>query len=153
MTSTASIHPLSDVQSEQIGAGTRIWQFCVVLAGAQIGSECNICAHCFIESDVVIGDRVTIKNGVQIWNGTVIEDGVFIGPNVTLTNDKYPVSGNRDFNQQGIKIRKRATIGAGSVLLPGVEIGEEAIVGAGAIVTRDVEPGSCVVNCPAHPLT
>ena len=88
------IHPLSDVKTEEIGAGTRIWQYCVVLPGAKIGKNCNICAHCFIESDVQIGDNVTIKCGVQIWDGMRIEDDVFIGPNAVFCNDRHPVSGN-----------------------------------------------------------
>ena len=81
------IHPNSDVQSTQIGARTRIWQFCVILPGANIGEDCNICSHCFVENDVVIGDRVTVKCGVQLWNGIVLENDVFVGPNVTFTND------------------------------------------------------------------
>ena len=76
------IHELSDVQSEHIGEGTNIWQYCVVLPEAKIGRDCNICSHCFIENEVLIGDRVTIKCGVQIWDGMKVEDDVFIGPNV-----------------------------------------------------------------------
>ena len=82
------IHILSDVQSKHIGIGTNIWQFCVVLKGAVIGADCNICASCFIENDVIVGDRVTVKCGVQLWDGLRIEDDVFIGPNVTFCNDK-----------------------------------------------------------------
>ena len=82
-------HTLSDVQSQNIGEDTRIWQFVVVLKGAIIGKNCNINAHVFIENDVVIGDNVTIKSGVQIWDGVTLEDNVFIGPNVTFTNDTY----------------------------------------------------------------
>lgn len=87
-----SIHPSSDVQTDQIGKSTRIRQYCVVLADSKIGSECNICSHCFIENDVIIGDRVTVKSGVQLWDGLRIEDDVFIGPNVTFTNDLFPRS-------------------------------------------------------------
>src|SRR6185312_7892414 len=86
------IHPLSDVQTDQIGDDTRIWQFSVVLIGAVIGTNCNINSNCFIENDVVIGDNVTVKSGVQIWDGIRIEDNVFIGPNVTFTNDLVPRS-------------------------------------------------------------
>jgi len=144
------IHPLADVQTTQIGAGTTVWQFVVVLPGARIGADCNICSHCFLENDVVIGDRVTIKNGVQVWDGTRIEDDVFIGPNVTLTNDKHPRSGNKNFDCRGITIRRRAAIGAGAVVLPGLEIGADAVVGAGAVVIADVKPGSTVVGNPAR---
>src|ERR1700674_2689006 len=87
-----TIHKLADVQSENIGAGTRIWQFVIVLAGARIGSDCNLCSHCFVENDVIIGDGVTIKSGVQLWDGLRVEDGAFIGPNVTFTNDRFPRS-------------------------------------------------------------
>lgn len=133
------IHPLSDVANTNIGNGTNIWQFCVVLPDAIIGSECNICSHCFIENKVRIGNNVTIKCGVQIWDGTTIEDNVFIGPNVTFCNDKHPISKNKTFNLQKIVIRKGASIGANATILPGVEIGEYAVIGAGAIITKSVK--------------
>ena len=133
------IHPLSDVANTNIGNGTNIWQLCVVLPDAIIGSECNICSHCFIENKVRIGNNVTIKCGVQIWDGTTIEDNVFIGPNVTFCNDKHPISKNKTFNLQEIVIRKGASIGANATILPGVEIGEYAVIGAGAIITKSVK--------------
>lgn len=132
------IHPLADVSSNFIGEGTNIWQFCVVLPGAIIGENCNICSHCFVENDVRIGNNVTIKCGVQIWDGITIKDNVFIGPNVTFCNDKYPVSKNKEFHLQGITIHQGASIGANSTILPGIEIGEFARIGAGAIITKDV---------------
>lgn len=138
------IHPLSDVQSVNIGKDTTIWQFCVVLPGAVVGDNCNICSHVFIENDVKIGNNVTIKCGVQVWDGTVIEDNVFIGPNVTLTNDRYPKSRNKDWVCAGITIKRGAAIGANATLLPGITIGENAVVGAGAVVTKDV-PDNCKV--------
>ena len=79
------IHQTADVASQAIGAGTKVWQFCVVLAGARIGTNGNICSHCFIENDVIVGDNVTVKCGVQLWDGITLEDDVFIGPNVTFT--------------------------------------------------------------------
>lgn len=144
------IHPLSDVQSEEIGFGTRIWQFCVVLPGAKIGSNCNICSHCLVEGDAVIGDRVTVKCGVQIWDGVTLEDDVFVGANVAFTNDRHPKSGNQNFILEKTIVKKGASIGAGAVILPGVTIGEDAIVGAGAVVTKDVPDGVTVVGNPAH---
>lgn len=143
------IHPLSDVQTSRIGRGTRIWQYVVVLPGAAIGDDCNICSHCFIENDVVIGDRVTIKNGVQLWDGIRIEDDVFIGPNVTFTNDRYPTSRNASFVPLPTRVLAGARIGGGATILPGLTIGEGAIVGAGAVVTKNVEPGATVVGNPA----
>lgn len=147
---TARIHPSADVASEAIGPGTRIWQFVVVLAGARIGQDCNICSHCFIENDVVIGDRVTIKSGVQLWDGLRVGDDVFIGPNATFTNDKHPRSRNTGFTQLTTVIERGASIGAGAVLLPGIRIGENAVVAAGAVVTRDVPANTCVVGNPAR---
>lgn len=136
------IHPMSDVQSDDIGGGTCIWQFVVVLRGAKIGGNCNVGSHCFIEGGAVIGDRVTVKNGVYIFDAIELEDDVFVGPNVTFTNDLYPRS--RRGAQREAKeypktlVKKGASIGGGAVILPGVTIGEEAIIGAGAIVAKDV---------------
>ena len=134
------IHPLSDVQSKNIGANTKIWQFCVVLPNAVIGENCNICSHCFIENDVKIGNNVTIKCGVQVWDGILIEDEVFIGANVSFTNDKYPRS--KVYPKEFLRtiIKNGASIGAGAVILPGVTIGEGALIGAGAVVNKDVPP-------------
>lgn len=143
------IHSLSDVQSGQIGEGTSVWQFCVILQGAKIGRDCNICSHCFIENDVVIGDRVTIKNGVSVWDGLRIEDDVFVGPNATFANDRYPRSRNKQAKLEQVWVKKGASIGANATILPGVTIGENAIVGAGAVVTKDVEPDKVVCGNPA----
>jgi acetyltransferase-like isoleucine patch superfamily enzyme len=147
---TASIHPLADIQTRRIGKGTRVWQFVVALPGAVIGDDCNICAHCFIENDVVVGDRVTIKNGVQLWDGCRIGNDVFIGPNATFTNDRHPKSGNRSFKVQPIMIENDAVIGASAVLLPGIRIGAGATVAAGAVVTKDVPAGALVMGNPAR---
>lgn len=145
-------HPLSDVQSTTIGEGTRIWQFVVVLPGARIGRDCNVCAHVFVENDVVVGDRVTVKCGVQLWDGVRLEDDVFVGPNVTFTNDLLPRSGRRPDAFAVTTIGKGASLGANSTILPGVTVGAGAMVGAGAVVTRDVPPGVTVVGNPARPL-
>lgn len=144
------IHPLADVAECHIGEGTRIWQFVVVLKGAQIGSDCNICAQTLIEGDVKIGDRVTLKSGVQIWDGSVIGNDVFIGPNATFSNDLYPRSKKYPEQYYGITIKNGASIGANATLLPGVTIGEQALVGAGAVVTKDVPPRAVVVGNPAE---
>lgn len=150
MSRNPSIHPLSDVQSVHIGEGTRIWQYVVVLPDARIGRDCNICSHCFIENDVVLGDRVTVKCGVQLWDGLNIADDVFIGPNVTFTNDKHPHSGNTAFTKLPTHIGKEVSIGAGAVILPGLRIGEGAFVAAGSVVTQDVPAGSLVMGSPAR---
>lgn len=144
------IHSLADVQSETIGDNTRIWQFTVVLKGAVIGSEVNLCAQCFVENDVKIGNRVTIKNGVQLWDGITIEDDVFIGPNVTFTNDKHPKSKHYPESFLKTLVKQGASIGAGAVILPGVTIGSGALVAAGSVVTKSVPDMALVMGNPAR---
>lgn len=149
MSKELRIHPLSDVQSENIGEGTSIWQFCVVLPKAQIGEDCNICSHVLIENDVIVGDRVTVKCGVQLWDGLRVEDDVFIGPNVTFTNDLHPRSKQYPDEFPQTVIRRGASIGANATILPGIEIGESAMIGAGSVVTKSVAAGHTVVGNPA----
>jgi acetyltransferase-like isoleucine patch superfamily enzyme len=143
------IHHLSDCQTIKIPSNTNIWQYVVVLPNASIGESCNICAHCFIENDVIIGNNVTIKCGVYLWDGITIEDNVQIGPNVTFTNDKYPRA-KQKFELQRTTIKKNASIGAGSVILGGVRIGENALIGAGSVVTKDVPPNELWLGNPAR---
>ena len=143
------IHPLADCQAS-VPESTRIWQFCVVLPHAQIGENCNICSHCFIENDVVIGNNVTIKCGVQVWDGITLEDDVMVGSNVTFTNDMYPKSKNEDWKLLRTKVCKGASIGAGAVILPGLTIGEGAMIGAGSVVTKDVPAGELWIGNPAR---
>jgi acetyltransferase-like isoleucine patch superfamily enzyme/dTDP-4-dehydrorhamnose 3,5-epimerase-like enzyme len=147
---SAFIHPQAICETEHLGAGTRVWAFAHLLGGAVVGSDCNICDGVFIENDVVIGSRVTIKCGVQLWDGTRIEDDVFIGPNATFTNDKFPRSRHTRTDCKPTIIGKGASIGANATILPGIEVGPEAMVGAGAVVTRQVPPHAIVVGNPAR---
>ena len=144
------IHPTADVQTTVVGENTQIWQYTVVLPGARIGRDCNLNAHCLVENDVVIGNRVTLKCGVFLWDGMTVEDDVFIGPNATFTNDKFPRSRQPPAEFQRIVIKRGASIGANATILGGVTIGEGAIVGAGSVVTRDVPPGVIVCGNPAR---
>ncbi len=143
------IHKLSDVQTKNIGIGTKIWQFVVVFQGAKIGEDCNICANTLIENDVVLGNNVTVKSGVYIWDGVIIEDNVFIGPCAVFTNDKFPRSKVYNSLTQKITIKKNASIGANATILPGITIGENSMVGAGAVVTKDVPANVVVAGNPA----
>jgi UDP-2-acetamido-3-amino-2,3-dideoxy-glucuronate N-acetyltransferase len=144
------IHPTAEVHTRQIGAGSTIWQSTVVLAGAVLGENVNVNAHCFIEDDVVIGDRVTVKSGVYLWNGVRLDDDVFIGPNVTFTNDKFPRSKNHAAPLLSTRVEAGASVGGGAVLLPGIVVGRGAMVGAGAVVTKSVPPYAIVMGSPAR---
>lgn len=143
-------HPLALVESENIGSDTRIHAFTHVLPGARIGSECDLCDSTFVENDVIVGDRVTIKCGVQLWDGITLEDDVFIGPNATFTNDPFPRSKQYPDAFARTVIHKGASIGGNATILPGLAIGQYAIVGAGTVVTKDVPPFAIVVGNPAR---
>jgi UDP-2-acetamido-3-amino-2,3-dideoxy-glucuronate N-acetyltransferase len=145
----AYIHERALVETDRIGAGTRIWAFAHVMVGATIGSDCNVCDHTYVEGDVIVGDRVTIKSGVYLWDGLRVEDDVFIGPQATFTNDPFPRS-KQEFECPVTVVRRGASIGAGAIILPGITIGARAMVGAGAVVTKDVPTDAVVVGNPAR---
>src|SRR5665811_1674684 len=132
---TYFVHPKGICESVNVGEGTRVWAFAHVLPRARIGDDCNICDHVFVENDVIIGDRVTIKCGVQVWDGVTLADDVFVGPNVTFTNDPLPRSKVYPDEFAKTVVSPGASLGGGSVFLPGVHIGRNAMVGAGAVVT------------------
>lgn len=142
------VHELGRCESSQVGQGTRVWAFAHVLPGAKIGRDCNICGHVFIENDVVLGDRVTVKNGVQIWDGIRLENDVFVGPNATFTNDRFPRSRVIPVEFLTTVVHEGASIGANATILPGISIGTKAMIGAGCVVTRDVPPYAIVVGNP-----
>ena len=145
------IHPLSDVLSTNIGENTKIWQFCIVLPDAEIGENCNICAHVLIENKVKIGNNVTIKSGVQLYDGVTLEDYVFIGTNVTFTNEKVPRSKTYDNSKiKNTLIKKGASIGGNATVIPGITIGEYALVGAGSVITKDIEKNTVWYGNPAR---
>lgn len=138
------------VESENVGSNTRIWAFTHILPGAVIGSDCNLCDHVFVENDVVIGNRVTIKCGVQIWDGITLENDVFVGPNATFTNDNFPRSKIYPEKFNRTLVRSGASIGANATILSGITIGKMAMVGAGSVVTKDVPPNAIVMGNPAQ---
>lgn len=144
------IHPQAICESSAIGAGTRIWAFAHVLPNAKIGKDCNICDGVFIENDVVMGDQVTIKCGVQLWDGLTLEDMVFIGPNVTFTNTLFPRS--KAFQKEFLRtvVCEGASVGANATILPGITVGRNAMVGAGSVVTQSVPANAIVFGNPAR---
>lgn len=144
------IHPQALVETPNVGAGTRVWAFAHLLPGAVVGRDCNICDGVFIEGDALVGDRVTVKCGVQLWSGVTLEDDVFVGPNATFTNDPFPRSRQYPESFARTTVRRGASIGANATLLPGITVGERAMIGAGAVVTRDVPEGATVVGNPAR---
>jgi acetyltransferase-like isoleucine patch superfamily enzyme len=147
---SSKIHPLADVQSDDIGKETYVWQFTVILKGAVIGDNCNVNCNCFIENEVNIGNNVTIKSGVQIWDGITIEDNVFVGPNVTFTNDILPRSKVYPSEFKKTVLKKGCSIGANSTIIAGVEIGDKSFIGAGSVVTKSTNPYTVWYGNPAR---
>ena len=143
------IHERALCETEDVGPRTRVWAFAHVLAGARIGADCNICDGVFIEDRVTVGDRVTVKCGVQLWNGVQLADDVFVGPNATFTNDRFPRSRHWHEDHPRTLVHAGASIGANATILPGLEIGQGAMIGAGAVVTRSVPPHAIVTGNPA----
>jgi UDP-2-acetamido-3-amino-2,3-dideoxy-glucuronate N-acetyltransferase len=144
------IHELGRCESTDVGDNTRVWAYAHVLAGARIGADCNICDHVFIENDVVVGDRVTVKCGVQLWDGLRVENDVFIGPNATFTNDRFPRSKQYPETFAETVVEQGASVGANATILPGLRLGRHCMVGAGAVVTRSVPPYAIVLGNPAR---
>jgi len=144
------IHPTSDVQTNNIGEGTVIWQYTVILPGAVIGNNCNINAHSFVENDVIIGNNVTLKCGVYLWDGIYLEDDVFVGPGVVFINDKYPRSKAHDKKHIDTYIEKGVSLGAASIIMAGIRIGKYAMIGAGGVVTKDVPNNTLWIGNPAR---
>ncbi|MBZ9845827.1 WxcM-like domain-containing protein [Mesorhizobium sp. CA5] len=143
------VHDRGICESTRVGNGTRVWAFAHVLPGAVIGANCNICDHVFIENDVTVGDDVTIKSGVQLWDGIRLGNRVFVGPNATFTNDRFPRS--KHYPEQFLQtiVEDGASIGANATILPGITIGRQAMIGAGAVVTKNVPANAVVVGNPA----
>lgn len=146
----AFIHQLADVLEADIGDRTRVWQFVVILNGTVIGKDCNICSNVFIDEDVVLGDRVTVKNLAGIGAGARIGNDVFVGPGAKILNDPFPRSKVYPDTFTPVTIEDGASIGAGAVILPGRRIGTGAMIGAGAVVVDDVEPFSLIVGNPGR---
>lgn len=148
MTQGVFVHPTAICETSSIGENTRVWAFAHILPGAVIGKDCNICDGVFIENNVVIGDRVTIKCGVQLWDGLVVNNDVFIGPNATFCNDNFPRS--KQYNQMFLTtvLKEGCSIGANATILPGVTIGKNAMVAAGTVVINNVPDNAVIIGNP-----
>lgn len=146
------IHPHALVETTAIGSRTRVWAFAHVMAGARIGQGCNICDHAFVESGAVLGNNVTVKNGVAIWTGVTIEDHVFLGPNCVLTNDPNPRAAIKKAPDDLVPtlVRMHATIGANATVRCGVTIGRYAFIGAGTVVLKSVPDFALIVGNPGR---
>jgi UDP-2-acetamido-3-amino-2,3-dideoxy-glucuronate N-acetyltransferase len=143
------IHNTADVQCKQVGEGTQVWQNSIILPEAKVGENCNINAFCFIENNVVIGNNVTLKCGVYLWDGIHVEDDVFVGPNVTFVNDKYPRSKQHPVQYLGVHLKKGVSIGANATIMGDIVIEENAMVGAGSVVTKSIPPNELWIGSPA----
>ena len=145
---TYFIHELSDVQTKNIGEGTTIWQFVVILKKAIIGNNCNINASVFIENDVIIGNNVTIKCGVQLWDGIRIGNDSFIGPNSTFVNNPYPRSKKYPLHI-GAKLGNNVSIGASATIMGNITIEDFAMIGAASFVTKNIGKNELWYGSPA----
>jgi acetyltransferase-like isoleucine patch superfamily enzyme len=146
------VHPLALCESDDVGPRSRVWAFAQIMAGASVGSDCNVCGHAFIESGARVGNRVTVKNAVLVWAGVTIEDEVFLGPNMLFTNVRDLRWARRPRPEHFLPtlVRRGASIGANATIVCGVTIGEHALVAAGSVVARDVPAYALVIGTPAR---
>jgi UDP-2-acetamido-3-amino-2,3-dideoxy-glucuronate N-acetyltransferase len=146
------VHPLGLCESDEVGAGTRVWAFAHVLPGAVVGERCNICDHAFVEGGARLGNNVTVKNGALVFDCVTIEDHVFLGPGVVFTNDLRPRAANKKSHAEldATLVRTGVTLGAGVVVVCGTTIGTHAFVAAGATVIADVPAHALMVGNPAR---
>ena len=155
----STVHPTAEVSpSAEIGPGTRIWHQAQIRERVRIGANCIVSRGVYIDFDVHVGSNCKIQNGASLYHGCTIEDGVFVGPGVIFTNDKLPRAINPDGSLKGTDdwvvgktvVRRGASVGTGSIVLPGVTIGTFAMVAAGAVVSKDVPDYGLVLGVPAR---
>ena len=147
-----TIHPTAIVdEGAQIGAGTRIWHWVHICAGARIGERCSFGQNVFVGNDVVIGNNCKVQNNVSIYDAVTLEDDVFCGPSMVFTNVHNPRAAViRKDEYRRTRVKKGATIGANATLVCGVTLGEYAFIAAGAVITKDVKPYALMAGVPAR---
>ncbi|MFN6005922.1 MAG: acyltransferase [Paracoccaceae bacterium] len=151
MSENIFIHETASVSEKALlGANTKVWINVQIREGARIGADCILSKDVYIDHSVSIGNRCKIQNSVSVYSGVTIEDDVFVGPNVSFTNDKVPRAFNRDWKVTPTCIKRGASIGANATVVCGITIGEYAMVGAGSVVTRDVPAFTLVIGNPAR---
>lgn len=134
-----------------LGAGTRIWHFSHVLAGARLGRDCILGQNCHVANDVVMGNNVKVQNNVSVYTGAVIEDDVFLGPSCVLTNVTNPRSQvNRRSLYERTLVRRGATVGANATIVCGITLGRYCFIAAGSVVAADVPDYALVMGNPAR---
>lgn len=152
------IHPTAEVSKKsKIGSKTVIWNQSQIRDGARVGNNCIIGKNTYIDKNVILGNNVKVQNNVSVYQGVTLEDGVFVGPHTCFTNDKNPRAINpngtlkksTDWNVAKTVVEKGASIGAGSIILPGIKIGKFAFVGAGSVVTKNIPDHGLVYGNPA----
>lgn len=151
--SKAFIHPTSVVEpGAAVGAGTKVWLFCHVMAGARVGKDCQLGQNVYVDRNVRIGDGVKIQNNVSIYEGVTVEAGAFLGPSCVFTNVKNPRSPFPRERKAYLRTRvgRGASIGANATVVCGNDVGRHAFVGAGAVVTKDVPDHAVVTGAPAR---
>jgi UDP-2-acetamido-3-amino-2,3-dideoxy-glucuronate N-acetyltransferase len=145
-------HPTAVIDPPaSIGAGTRIWHFAHVMAGATIGADCVLGQNAFVGARAVIGDRCRIQNNVSIYDGVVLGDDVFVGPSAVFTNVINPRAFVvRKDEYRATSVEAGASIGANATIVCGHRLGALCLVAAGAVVTSDVAPYALVAGVPAR---
>ena len=145
-------HPSAVIdEGARIGAGTRIWHFSHVCAGARIGRDVSIGQNAFIAGQAVVGDRCKIQNNVSVYDSVTLEDDVFCGPSMVFTNVYNPRARvERKSEYRPTLVKRGATLGANCTIVCGVTIGAHAFVGAGAVVNSDVPDHALMVGVPAR---
>jgi len=149
---TPSIHKSSFIDKDvKIGFNTKIWHFCNLQAGSEIGQGCTLGQNVNIANNVKIGNYVKIQNNVSVYEGVEIEDYVFCGPSMVFTNINIP---RAEFPQKGSKfykktlVKKSASIGANATIICGNVIGKYSMIGAGSVVTKDVPDYALIIGNP-----